>query len=431
MKVLWFVNTPSLGASYLKATTVGGGWIESLEAKITQIPDLHLGIVFKWGNAQVSPFTIERTKYYPVYKPLPQGKLKKILHRWKHKIDYEENIPVYLNIIEEFKPDLIHIFGTEDDFGLVIPQTATPCIIHIQGNLTVYSHKWYSGISGSDVLQHSKLSILLKGNGLFHEYQVYKKEAERERKIFQSCHFFTGRTDWDRRIALSLSPRATYFHCEEMLRQEFYLNQWNPFSAASYTIVTTIRKNIYKGLETILECKKILEKNFSQFQIQWKVAGIKEGDELVDLVESKYKEKFKDYNIQLLGPLNVNQLITEMLTANLFIHPSHIDNSPNSLCEAMILGLPVISTYAGGIPSLLEDKKEGILVQDGDPYALCGAIIELLRDKEYAASLGKNARMRASLRHNEQNIIDTVLKMYIHVRELSSNLPSPAPYIND
>jgi glycosyltransferase involved in cell wall biosynthesis len=425
MKVLWFVNTPSLGASYLKATTIGGGWIESLEAKITQIPDLRLGIVFKWAEAQVSPFTIEKTKYYPVYKPLPKGKLSKIVHRWKHKTAYEENIPIYLDIIEEFKPDVIHIFGTEDDFGLVIPKLSIPCIIHIQGNLTVYSHKWYSGMSSIDVLRHSKLSMLLKGNGLLHEYQVYKKEAERERKIFQGCHFFAGRTDWDRRIALSLAPAATYFHCEEMLRKEFYVNQWTSPSATDYSIVTTIRKNIYKGLETILECKKILQKSFPQLQIQWKVAGIKNGDELVSLAESKYKEKFENNNILLLGRLDVNQLITEMLSANLFIHPSHIDNSPNSLCEAMILGMPVISTYAGGIPSLLDDRKEGILVQDGDPYALCGAIIELIRDKDYAATLGKNARTRAIARHNDQGIVDSLLNIYIRMGELSANLPLP------
>src|SRR6185312_12951483 len=165
------------------------------------------------------------------------------------------------------------------------------------------------------------------------------------------------------------------------------------------------RNNIYKGLETILECKKILDKINSKCKILWKIAGISESDEIPYLVERKYKTSFKENDIYLSGPLQVKELLNELLKANVFIHPSHIDNSPNSVCEAMLLGMPVIATFAGGIPSIMENKKEGLLVQDGDPYALAGAIMELQENSSYANELGMNARAKARVRHNPQRII--------------------------
>ena len=104
-----------------------------------------------------------------------------------------------------------------------------------------------------------------------------------------------------------------------------------------------------------------------------KLPVLRKQDEISYLVERKYKTRFTDYNIELLGPLLENELINELLTADLFVHASHIENSPNSVCEAMLLGMPVIATYAGGTPSILSDKNEGLLVQDGDPYALAGS----------------------------------------------------------
>ena len=179
-----------------------------------------------------------------------------------------------------------------------------------------------------------------------------------------------------------------------------------------YTIITTIRNNIYKGLETIYECKKLLNSSSIKCKIIWKIAGINKTDEIVTILERKYESTFKENTVQLLGALQEKDLILEMMDADLFVHPSHIDNSPNSLCEAMLLGMPVIATFAGGIPSMLENKKEGLLVQDGDPYSMAGAILELVKRREYAITLGINARKKAMTRHNPERIVNKVLSIY-------------------
>lgn len=412
MRVLWFTNTPSLSAKYLKDNSVGSGWIGSLEAALSKISSIELGISFNVNDA-VKPFTLDKTQYYPVHITSAKSKIKKVVSRWQKPIQNETDIQPYLDIVHEFKPDLINIFGTEDVFGLIVGKTDIPCIIHIQGNLIICDHKWYSGVTAGDVLRYSKKWPLLKGFGTYHNYLINKKFASRERKIFQQCKYFMGRTDWDRRITSVLSPESKYFHCDELIRPQFYSHQWIAKNNEDrYTIMTTIRGNVYKGLETIFECKRILNKLNLGAEIIWKVAGINGSTEISYLLERKYKSSFRENGIELLGPLQTNELLEEMFKSDLFIHPSHIDNSPNSVCEAMLLGMPVIATFAGGIPSIVENKKEGLLVQDGDPYALAGAIIELKKDQKYANDLGNNARARARIRHDPQRIVSELLSIY-------------------
>lgn len=413
MRVLWFTNTPSLGANYLNNKAVGGGWIESLEAALTKKPGIKQAISFNLENNNVEPFTVNNTEYYPINISTPKSKIRKLVSYWRKSIKNENDIRSYLDVIENFKPDIVHIFGTEAAYGLIISKIKVPCVIHIQGNLTVSNLKWYSGIPSVDILRHSKKRYLLKGTGLYHDFFLSKKRAVREREIMAQCKYFMGRTDWDRRISSVLSPQSKYYHCDEIIRPKFYLHQWSALGKRdNFTIFTTIRNNIYKGLETVHQCKEILKSINFRSKIIWKIAGITETDEIFDVLEKKYKSTFQEINIQLLGHLGEMQLVTEMLNSDLFIHPSHIDNSPNSLCEAMLLGMPAIATFAGGIPSILENRKEGLLVQDGDPYALAGAIIELMNNRDLATEFGNNARTKALERHCPEKIVNNLLSIY-------------------
>lgn len=91
---------------------------------------------------------------------------------------------------------------------------------------------------------------------------------------------------------------------------------------------------------------------------------------------------------------------------------SHIENSPNNLSEAMILGMPCIATFAGGTGSLLIDGYEGILIQDGDPWAMAGAVMEMKENFERAIVVADKARTRALNRHDKNRIINDLIDIY-------------------
>lgn len=412
MKVLWFSNCKITG----KSKDIGCSWIGSLESEISKISDIELGITFNTKDPDSTKFIIRNTTYFPVKIDPIKSNFRRFYTRIMHKMEDENLLEQYSEIIDHFKPDVIHIFGTESDYGLIVSRTNVPCVIHIQGNLILNDIKWFIALNPIDMLKYSKKWLLIKGHGLLHDYFVNKKAADREKKIFRECKNFMGRTDWDRRISSVLSPGSRYFHCDEIIRPAFYQNEWHPKTTDSdYVIVSTIRNNVYKGLETIMECKMILNQAFPEYNIVWKIAGLLEEYEIAYLVERKFKTKFKDNGIQLLGPVQENELVDLLLSADLYVHPSHMENSPNSVCEAMLLGMPVITTVTGGTPNLLTDKKEGLLIQDGDPYSLAGSILELVRKREFGNELGANARVRAMKRHDPGRIVDDLLKIYSEI----------------
>ena len=114
----------------------------------------------------------------------------------------------------------------------------------------------------------------------------------------------------------------------------------------------------------------------------------------------------------ILGSKTENELAVELLDADVYVHPTYIDNSPNGVCEAMLLGMPVIATNVGGIPSLIADKKEGLLVQSEDGYAMAGALLELYNNPGLAQNLGRNARKRGLQRNDGKTIAQDLVKIY-------------------
>ncbi|MEG1648113.1 MAG: glycosyltransferase family 4 protein, partial [Bacilli bacterium] len=133
------------------------------------------------------------------------------------------------------------------------------------------------------------------------------------------------------------------------------------------------------------------------------------------VVKKKLDLLYPKKGLRLLGNLSEERLINSLLESNIYVMASHIENSPNNLCEAMILGMPCIATYAGGTGSLIRNEEEGILIQDGDPWVMAGAIKELIDNKEKAELLGSNARLVALSRHDKANIKNDLLNIYRQV----------------
>lgn len=421
MKVLWFTDSPSMTSGSLNLERNITGWIESLQKEIIKIDGLELGIAFPLGNEEETRLEIANTRYFSY--PFSESNKNNIgfWNRWNHKIEPESIITYYLKIVEEFNPDVIQIFGTESPFGLMIPLVKTPTVIHIQGNLTIIAKKWFSGLSFNSILRYSNVKTLIKAYGLWHLYFNFLNRAARERKLMDFCKYYIGRTDWDRRICKMLSPSSKYYHCEELLRNEFYQSKrWQKPTQAKIKLVTTIGSVVYKGLETILETASLLFKNHL-FEYEWIVAGVKGNEEIISIIEKSYNLRFADLNIYFKGSLNAAKLIEELSHAHIYVHPSHIENSPNSVCEAMLLGMPVIATYAGGIPSIVANGIEGLLVQDGDPYSMAGAITDLIHDEVLMCSLAENAYNKAIVRHDRKIVRERMSEIYENILEESKS----------
>jgi glycosyltransferase involved in cell wall biosynthesis len=96
--------------------------------------------------------------------------------------------------------------------------------------------------------------------------------------------------------------------------------------------------------------------------------------------------------VELPGWLGPERKNAALATSTIFLLPSYHEGMPMALLEAMSWGLPVITTPVGGIPQIVTDKINGLLVAPGDVAALAAAIARLLHDPALRELLGNAAR---------------------------------------
>src|SRR5262249_23936403 len=93
------------------------------------------------------------------------------------------------------------------------------------------------------------------------------------------------------------------------------------------------------------------------------------------------------------------------------------EGSPVALIEALAAARPVVSTSVGGVPEVVMNGATGLTVPPSDPNALAWAMLRLLRDREYAATLGAAGRRHVYPRYDSTRLVDDVKHLYL--RELT------------
>lgn len=417
MKILWYANTPCGSIRRSKSNLFRGGWLISLEDEVKKSSEIELHVAF-FSETENESFEFDGVTYHPMFFPKIKNPVARILNRRK-TISYidDKMLPLMLKIVDEVKPDLIHIHGTEERFGLIQDYVKNiPIVFSIQGLLAPYSEKFYSGFPNKDVYRFESLKDKLKFVSYRNDFKYFVDRGKRECGYLKKAQYVFGRTSWDEYITGLMNHQRKYYVVDEIMRPQFYNKQWRKvnFSKAPFKIISTISGGIYKGYETVLRSAALL-KQYSGIDFEWIVAGYDNESKWVKIAEQYTKIKTDDVNVKLLGRIDAEQLSCLLADSDIYVHVSHIENSPNSVCESMLIGMPIIASFAGGTASLLTTKKEGILVQDGDPYVYAGAISYLYHHFDIAKYYGENARRRAQERHNPERIGKQLLDAYANM----------------
>ncbi len=101
-----------------------------------------------------------------------------------------------------------------------------------------------------------------------------------------------------------------------------------------------------------------------------------------------------------------------LLKSNLFILPTLMDNSPNSLMESQALGIPSAASNIGGIPSLIEHNYNGFLFKPNDKEEIKRCILDVLSDKNKLLEISKNAQDTAFVRNFPAKVAQITMDVY-------------------
>jgi L-malate glycosyltransferase len=407
MRVLWFTNIPMPAMDrYCGIETKGSGsWMLALLKVLSGLPDFRLGVVTAYPGRNDAEFNEDGVDYFVVGQPGGS---------WD--VDYSAtSLHKCAEIAGRWKPDIVHIHGTERFYGLLGARHLIryPVIISLQGLITACS-KWsifFGELSYADIVKAHGLREIVFRSGLFMEYIKFKKKAEQEKEIVRGNKYFMGRTDWDQAQITAMNSSTTYYHVDEMMRQEFFEAEWNLNACRRDSIVFTNIGHPMRGPETLLDAVAILTKEFPDIELR--IAGQfapKTG--YGQIILKRIRKNGLEHAVRFLGYLDAETMSRELSQSHVFVTTSHIENSPNSLCEAMLVGMPCVATFVGGIPSLMKHGAEGWFFPAGDAPSLAGRIREIFLDDKRAELMGRAAWARASMRHDPERIIAQLLSAY-------------------
>jgi len=421
MKILWFTNIPlpeMLGTDN-RSHSGSGSWIVALLEELEKIPTVEIYI------ASASPGLSDEVEIKGIgrkYYPIRQGPVWR-LFGFRNLDNKKCYLHQCVQIVREVAPDIIHIHGTERFYGLlgVHEMVSAPIVISLQGLIhEISKYRYYFGVTPlTEVILLHDFIHLLRGMGPFFDYFSMRRSIKRELKILKKNFWFTGQTTWDMAHLYTVNHSARYFQIHRILRPVFYKKQWDIELCQRHRIIFTNANYFYRGTEVLLEAIAILKSDFPNINLA--LAGGVEKLPYGKTLERRISALGLKGTVEYLGQLNEEKMSVEICKSHLFAIASLIENESNSLCEAQLVGLPCVVSYAGGMPSMVEEGRSGLFFPPGDAAVLAARIKEIFLDDDLAIRLGAEARKTALIRHDPEIITQKVLEVYRQVIAASVN----------
>ena len=409
MRVAWIA--PNGGNFTLDSLKGTGGWISSMESALMESrEDIELALIFTHPG-KTAPIKRGRVTYYPVCRPL-ENNIQKLWNRWfRNEEQYEEQLVAKMvERVKEFEPDVVHVWGCENFYAKVLKYISYPSVVHIQGLASsIIQHYLPDGMSVEELaLQDNFIDRYLLKRGNLYDYKSFLSRVHSEKEIATYITNFVGRTEWDKTNSHKLSPQARYFHCDELMRKEFFEQEWHYHHDGKLVIHSSISNTWYKGMDLVLRAAQTLKSSGVDFV--WNVYGVTASSSVVQYFSRKYDVVLEDVNIKFFGYVDADTLVRGLLECDLYVHPSHIENSSNAIAEAMMLGVPVVAQSVGGNPTMLDDDS-GVLVQSNDMSSLIYHIRQM-SNREVAEKYSSKARTLAQKRHNKAKVVAELTEVY-------------------
>lgn len=409
MKVLWFeITEPS---RYRGSNGVLAGWQDSLENILLEEKNIELIVAFESSNPSDEVKTIDGITYVPLH--FSYSMVENIKKKISWDIVAKKIVKRAKEVVDIYNPDLVHVFGCEWPYGLVAKYLSIPVVIHIQGSIVALENALYPPKYNIwNYVKYSRFNIAtILGAYIMERNNVSRKQLEQQ--VWATVDNYMGRTHWDSSLSIVMNENRRYFHVDEMIRTQFFLShlKWNvnciPQKVKLFTIGCAV---FWKGMDVILKTAMVL-KNVG-FEFDWYVAGGGFSDSLKRIIEKTEGGEFCNNNVYFLGSLPPDDIVKNLTSSTIYVHAAYMENSPNSICEAMLLGVPVISTNVGGISTLLEDGDGGILVPANDPCQMAYAIMNLSADKIMMKNYSDKGMKIARRRHSPENIKRQLISCY-------------------
>lgn len=316
-----------------------------------------------------------------------------------------------LRIIRRVSPDLLHIHGTETPYGLIATETDIPAVVSLQGFVSVCAPYTLGGLTSAEWRRHITLRNILQRTSPHQIHQQWLRRGETEIQILRSLKNYIGRTLFDESILRKHNRGAAYYQGGELLRPCFYQDNWSIETACPHTIYAPACNNPLKGFHVLLEAVAILRSSYPDIRVR--VPGELIPRHTAPIIGNAYSRLIKhlitrhklEKHVCFLGRLTGEQVKANMLASHVFCLPSFIENSSNTLGEAMQLGVPsIIALNAGGTMDMVSLGESTQTFEKGNAMDLASAISNIFDNAKLARGMSFASRPIATERYSPTNI---------------------------
>ena len=416
MNILWFSNISLPEASKLLNQSVNpcGSWLVNTSSYLSEVKDVKLSIAFPTKySKEVKKIKGDKIDYYT----FPTITLKDVKSS-NRNMEIKE-------IIDIVKPDVVHIFGTEYPHSLEILKcnNINKTVVSIQGLVSIYEKHYFASLP-INILMRYTLRDFIKNDNIIMQRNKMKENGCCEVETLQLARYAIGRTTWDYASTKQINPMIKYNFCNEILREEFYQHVWDINKCEKFSIFISQATYPIKGLHFILEAMPLILKRFPNTKLYISGSDITKTDTLKEKLKKTSYAKYiieliKKYNLAdniiFTGLLDEKQMCERYLKSNVFVCSSSIENSPNSLGEAMILGVPCVASDVGGISDMLVNNEEGFIYQPDASYMLAYYVCEIFGNEKLALRFSENAREHALKTHNREENTKMLTGIYNNI----------------
>ena len=413
MKALWIINSPIGTAAEILGygAAASGTWIAATEGNLkNSIPGLRIDYaVLGYQDRTVTDVNRACTVYELKLKPLRGKRLgKDAVQKWSE-------------VLEQEKPDLIHVWGTEFTFPLDVMEACgnIPVAVSMQGVMASLAKYCKYDISFAELMKGHSIVAL---PAYIREMLGVKKilsQVEFEKEIIRRANVIMLEGEFAQAYCNAVDSDTEQCYLPLTVNKVFSERTWDYSACEKNSIFTIAPSTHMKGIHILLKALALVKKVYPDIKLR--IPGGFDKGRMAIITEPPYFRYLRrlisdldlSENVELCGKLSSEQMANYMCRSNLFIMPSRAENQSMTIREALLVGCPCISSMVGMVHEIAVHNENLMLYRYEEHEVLAYEIIELLNDPNRACVLANNGKIMAREKFQIGQRLDACVNWYL------------------
>lgn len=419
MKILWIVNSVLNDLNlFLYGKQSNGVWMDALLQDFKEKGEHRLIVVTTLPVKERVKYEKDGITYYALPDAYP------LLYNENKKT----NIVAWQELIEIEKPDLIQVWGTEFTHGLCALRLAKniPSVIYMQGYLGSIAKYYQAGICRKDLKKSTTFRDFLKRDSILQQQKRYAKNSKKEKEMLQLSGHIISENQWCDSNIQAIIPEIKTHHCPLSINRVFAEQIWKADRVEKHSVTCTASGYTIKGLHMAFCAAALLKRKYPDIKVyvpgtpmvsgkDWKAKLRRQG--YVKYIERLIKELGIEENIVWMGRVSQADLAKQYARSHAFAMTSSIENHSSSLKEAMMVGVPCVSSVVGGVPEYVRQGQNGFLYRFEEYPLLAKYIEDIFENDDLAKKLSVAAREDMLKLHEGEDLYQTIVGIYKEILE--------------